>query len=128
MGNLCTCCDPCRDGLRQDFEPKKFISIPHGSKTDTIEVDFHNFTVASATKLLHDLFDRYKDPTYHPEVKYINLIVGAGNHCEEGAKGRKIYPIVYEEAKNSYSMYSLKDHEKNHGIVVATRINVAETP
>ena len=125
MGNFCTCCDSCRDGARQDFGDKEFVSIPKGSKTNQVEIDFHNFKVATAQKLLNDLLTKYSNPKYNPNVTELHLIVGAGNHCEGGAGGRKIYPMVYEEIQQKYSsIYTAKDHPKNPGVVIAERINL----
>ena len=124
MGNFCTCCDPCRDGARQDFGDKDFVSIPHNSNTNVVSVDFHNFKVATAQKLLTDLLNRYSAPDYNPHITELHLIVGAGNHCEGGAGGRKIYPMVLEEIQQNYKMYKAKDHPKNHGILIAERTNL----
>lgn len=121
MGNFCTCCDQCRDGERQDFEPNNFISVPKANNSNVVEVDFHNFKKDTAEKLLRRVLDKYKNPNYAKEVKEINLIVGAGNHTEGGAEKRVIYPMVYDVVKTDYPGFSCKDHPKNHGIVICTR-------
>jgi hypothetical protein len=122
MGNWCTCCDSCRDGERQDFSPKLFVSIPSAAAdgTDYAEVDFHNFNRASAEKLLRAVLTKYSKPRYAPGVTAVRLIVGAGHHSG-GADKRVLHPMVYEVGRRDFPRFTFADHPSNPGIIVATR-------
>lgn len=124
MGNLCKCFDKCRKGIRQDYGPQSFISIPTSSNDNKIEIDFHHMKVLTAQTLLKETLDLYSNPNYNSYITEIHLIVGKGIHSEGGEGGRKIYPMVFEEIKTNYKMYSAEDHPTNGGVIVAKRINL----
>jgi hypothetical protein len=122
MGNWCACCDSCRDGERQDFAGKNFVSIPSAPKSgcDYAEIDFHNFNGATAEKLLRAALTKFSKRGYAPGIASLHLIVGAGTHSG-GADKRVIYPMVYEVGRRDFPSFSFSDHPTNHGIIVAQR-------
>jgi hypothetical protein len=98
------------------------VSIPSSPKNGTnyCEIDFHNFTRASAEKLLRSALKKYENPNYARGTTAIHLIVGAGNHSG-GQDKRVIHPMVYEVGRREFPTFTFADHPTNPGIIVATR-------